>query len=69
MVEYPGWEALRDKSTSAYRITRLAHEEIIDRPLELSDGYLRLPDSPGLGLGNYVPAALSELEDLAAKGD
>ena len=38
-------------------------------PLKLSDGYLQLPDSPGLGLGNYVPEALSRLEHLAAQGD
>ena len=69
MVEYPGWEALREKSTAAYRITRMAHEEIIESPLKLSDGYLQLPESPGLGLGNYLPEALSKLEDLAAKGD
>ena len=69
MVEYPGWEALREGSTSAYRITRMAHEEIIERPLKLSDGYLQLPESPGLGLGNYLPEALSKLEHLAAQGD
>ena len=69
MVEYPGWEALREKSTSAYRITRMAHEEIIERPLKLSDGYLQLPDSPGLGLGDYLPEALSRLEHLAAQGE
>ena len=69
MVEYPGWEALRDPSTSAYRITRMAHEEIIERPLKLSDGYLQLPEGPGLGLGNYVPEALSRMERLAAQGD
>lgn len=69
MVEYPGWEALSEGSTSADGITRMAHEEIIERPLELSDGYLQLPESPGLGLGNYVPEALSRMEELAAKGD
>ena len=69
MVEYPGWEALDEGSTSsAYRITRMAHEEIIERPLKLSDGYLQLPESPGLGLGNYVPEALWRMEQLAAQG-
>ena len=69
MVEYPGWEALREESTPTYRITRMAHEEIIERPLKLSDGYLQLPESPGLGLGNYLPEALSRMEQLAAQGD
>ena len=69
MVEYPGWEALREKSTSAHLITRMAHEEIVEWPLKLSDGYLQLPESPGLGLGNYVPEALSRMEKLAAQGE
>ena len=69
MVEYPGWEALSDGSTSACQITRMAHEEIIEQPLKLSDGYLQLPEGPGLGLGNYVPEALSRMEHLAAQGD
>ena len=69
MVEYPGWEALREESTPTYRITRMAHEEIIERPLKLSDGYLQLPDSPGLGLGDYLPEALSRIERLAAQGE
>ena len=69
MVEYPGWEALRGGPTSAFRITRMAHEEVIQHPLKLSDGYLQLPESPGLGLGNYVPEALSRMEQLAAQGD
>ncbi|MYC81202.1 MAG: hypothetical protein F4X19_03790, partial [Acidobacteria bacterium] len=69
MVEYPGWEALCDPSSSAYRITRMAHEDIIQHPLKLSDGYLQLPEGAGLGLGNYVPEALSRMEQLAAQGD
>jgi len=69
MVEYPGWEALREGPTSAYRITRMAHEEVIQHPLKLSDGYLQLPEGPGLGLGNYVPEAFSRMEQLAAQGD
>lgn len=69
MVEYPGWEALREGSTSAYRITRMAHEEVIEYPLKLSDGYLQLSEGPGLGLGNYLPEALSRMERLAAQGD
>lgn len=40
------------------------HNKIIETPLELRDGYLQLPDSPGLGLGNLVPDALAELESL-----
>ena len=68
MVEYPGWEALHEGSSSAYGITRMAHEEVIQHPLKLSDGYLQLPENPGLGLGNYVPEALSMMEQLAAQG-
>ncbi len=67
MVEYPGWEALREKPT--FQITRMSHHEVVEKPLTLRDGYLQLPGGPGLGLGNYVPEALSRIEQLAAQGD
>jgi L-alanine-DL-glutamate epimerase-like enolase superfamily enzyme len=68
MVEYPGWDALREKSNS-YEITWMCHHDIVDQTLTLSDGYLQLPSGPGLGLGNYVADALSELEELASDGE
>lgn len=63
MVEYPGLESL------TLEITRMTHEAIIEHPLKLKDGYLELSKNPGLGLGNYIPEALSSLEHLAAQGE
>jgi len=64
LVEYPAPSLLEG---SGGRITRLAHESIVERPLELRDGYLQPTDRPGLGLGNYVPEALDEIEAVAAE--
>jgi D-galactarolactone cycloisomerase len=64
MVEYPAPSLLEGPTG---RITRLAHQGIIERPLELVDGYVELPDGPGLGLGNYVPEALDEIEAAGAE--
>ena len=67
MVEYPGWEALKERPT--YQITRMSHYDIIEQPLILRDGYLELPSSPGLGLGNYISEALLKLESVVSQGD
>ena len=67
MVEYPGWEALKERPT--FQITRMSHYDIIEQPLTLRDGYLELPSSPGLGLGNYISEALLKLESVVSQGD
>ena len=65
MIEYPAPSLLEGPRG---RITRLAHQGIIERPLEFRDGYLELPDRPGLGLGNYVSEGLDEIEAVGAEG-
>ena len=37
---------------------------IVDTPPKLKDGYLELSDRPGLGLGQFVPEVIDELEQL-----
>ena len=37
---------------------------IVDTPPKLKDGYLELSDRPGLGLGQFVPEVINELEQL-----
>ena len=64
MIEYPAPSLLEGPRG---RITRLAHQRIIEHPLELRDGYLELPDRPGLGLGDFVPEGLDEIEAVGAE--
>ena len=40
------------------------HNTVIEKPLKIEDGYLKTPDSPGLGLGNFVPEAIDELKSF-----
>ena len=37
------------------------HERVIETPMVVKDGYLELPEGPGLGLGNFVDEAIDEL--------
>jgi hypothetical protein len=45
-----------------------AFNEIVEQPLLLQDGFLQLPTTPGLGLGNYRHEALAELAAVLAEG-
>ena len=40
------------------------NSRIIDTPPIVEDGYLQLSDRPGLGLGQFVPEVIAELESL-----
>jgi L-alanine-DL-glutamate epimerase-like enolase superfamily enzyme len=53
MIEYPGFANFEEGSFQQTRVEAM-HSKVIEKPLKLIDGYLQLPDSPGLGLGNYV---------------
>lgn len=67
MVEYPAFASFEEGSRSG-RIAYLTQREIVEDPPVLEDGFLRLPTSPGLGLGGFVADALSELESLTSPG-
>ena len=60
MIEYPSPAIERGSVTES--MVMAMHDKVIETPLELRDGYLQLPDSPGLGLGGFVPEAIAELE-------
>ncbi len=38
---------------------------IVETPPPCADGYIEVTDAPGLGLGQYVPEAIAEMEELA----
>ena len=38
------------------------NETIIETPPIVKDGYLQLPEEPGLGLGNYVHEVIEGME-------
>ena len=46
-------QTLKKKGDKAQK-TSAMFNKIIETPLSISNGYLQLPTSPGLGLGNYV---------------
>ncbi|MQG05758.1 MAG: mandelate racemase/muconate lactonizing enzyme family protein [SAR202 cluster bacterium] len=53
MIEYTGYANFEKKGDKAQK-TSAMFNKIIEIPLSISNGYLQLPTSPGLGLGNYV---------------
>ena len=44
------------------------HETVIETPVVLKDGYLELPENPGLGLGDFVPEVIEELAARSGGG-
>jgi L-alanine-DL-glutamate epimerase-like enolase superfamily enzyme len=67
MVEYPAPSLFRETKRHG-EVTRINHEGIVSHPLEQRDGYISLPQRPGLGIGDFNPEAVAKIDDLAAKG-
>jgi len=65
MIEFPAHD--QESDAPYHKITWMAHHDIVEHPLQLRDGYITLPNRPGLGLGNYVDEAVSALEAYAAE--
>ena len=65
MIEYPAYSSFADEG-ARLPMLQIMHNKIIDYPLIYDDGYLRLPDKPGLGLGNFIPDGIAELEALCS---
>ncbi len=63
MIEYPAYSSFVDEG-ARLPMLQIMHNKIIDYPLIYDDGYLRLSDKPGLGLGNFIPDGIAELEAL-----
>ena len=58
MVEYPALSSFELGSTHG-RSTLLHNFQVVEQPLRLEDGYVRLSPAPGLGLGMLIPAAMA----------
>ena len=56
MIEYPGL-ASYETASNTFTALETFHHKVIEKPLVLRDGYLQLPESAGLGLGNFTPEA------------
>ena len=63
MIEYPGFADFETGSRQQV-MTDAMHNMVVESPLKLVDGFLQLPERPGLGLGDYVPNAAAKLERL-----
>lgn len=65
MIEYPAYSSFVDEGARLPKL-KIMHNKIIEHPLIYDEGYLRLPDKPGLGLGNFIPEGVAELEALCS---
>ena len=59
MIEYPAPAVERGSRREG--LVEAMHEKVIETPMVVRDGYLELPEGPGLGLGNFVHEAIDEL--------
>lgn len=66
MIEYPAPAVERGSSREG--IVTAMHETVIETPIVLKDGYLELPENPGLGLGDFVPEVIEELAARSGGG-
>ena len=65
MIEYPAYSSFVDEG-ARLPMLQIMHNKIIDYPLIYDDGYLILSDKPGLGLGDFIPDGIAELEALCS---
>jgi len=63
LIEYPAFDSFDEGSLMA-ETTRMSHYETVETAPRLEDGYLQLPDSPGLGLGGFRPDGIARLQAL-----
>ena len=63
MIEYPAFASFDEGSLMA-ETTRVSHYEIVESPPSLEDGYLQVPDSPGLGIGGLRQEGIARLQAL-----
>ena len=65
MVEHPFFLSYGEATQRL--VTEATHQQIIQTPLTLADGYVVVPDAPGLGLGDYVDEAIVRLDAVARR--
>ena len=61
IIEYSGFASFEEGTEQQVR-THAFNHGIVETPPVVKDGYLQLPDSPGLGLGNFDHEAIARLE-------
>ena len=66
MIEYVAFAS--SEGAKLGEIVHLAFNEIVEHPLQLQDGFLQLPTTPGLGLGAYRHDAIAKLEAVLSEG-
>ena len=66
MIEYPAFSSFVDEGERLPKL-QVMHNKMIEHPLIYDDGYLKLPEYPGLGLGNFVPEGVAELAALCCE--
>jgi D-galactarolactone cycloisomerase len=67
MVEFPS-PSLYTDTVRHGELIRLANGGMVETPLQPQDGFLHLPDRPGLGLGQFRSEAIERMEALTGKG-
>lgn len=60
MIEYPAFAGMA--GARLQQSTKSKFFDVVERPIVLQEGWLQLPTSPGLGLGNFVPDAIARME-------
>lgn len=63
LIEYAAYSSFDDHSLMG-ETTRVSHQDIVESPLVLRDGYLGLPSGPGLGLGQLASDGVARLQAL-----
>ncbi len=61
LIEYAAYASF-EEGTAQQIETDAMLNKVIETPSTLRNGHLQLPESPGLGLGSFVPEAIAELE-------
>jgi D-galactarolactone cycloisomerase len=67
MVEYPSPSLFSDTVRHG-ELIRLANGDMVETPIVQQDGYILVPDRPGLGHGQFNYSAICRMEELSAKG-
>lgn len=63
MIEYPSPDVFPSNSTRS-KYLKLLFERGFENTLKLRNGFIQLPDAPGLGLGDYNSEVFKELNSL-----
>jgi L-alanine-DL-glutamate epimerase-like enolase superfamily enzyme len=67
MMEFPAPSLFRDTRRHG-ELVRINNQQIISNPLVLNNGYISLPQQPGLGVGQLNHEAIARVEALATEG-